>query len=117
MYSLLAANLIIPYVMISVGDTFKKHPASDMDSNNGYNTPVSRKTREHWDYAQSIAPDIFISFGKALGLIETVLGAVMYFTHVSIHTALGIGGIVGVGFLFLGFYKTDSEIEKKFTEI
>ena len=25
-----------------------------------------------------------------------------------------VGGIVGWGFLFLGFYKTDSEIEKKF---
>ena len=64
--------------MVSVGYTFKKHPASDMDPNNGYNTPTSRKTREHWEYAQSIAPDIFISFGKALGLIEILLSVVMY---------------------------------------
>ena len=67
MYSLLTVNLIMPFVMVSVGYTFKKHPASDMDSNNGYNTPTSRKTRERWDYAQSIAPDIFISLGKILG--------------------------------------------------
>ena len=78
MYSLLTVNLIMPFVMVSVGYTFKKHPASDMDSNNGYNTPTSRKTREHWEYAQSIAPDIFISFGKALGLIEILLSVVMY---------------------------------------
>ena len=78
MYSLLTVNLIMPFVMVSVGHTFKKHPASDMDSNNGYNTPTSRKTREHWEYAQSIAPDIFISFGKALGLIEILLSVVMY---------------------------------------
>ena len=78
MYYLLVLNLIMPFVMVSVGYTFKKHPASDMDSNNGYNTPTSRKTREHWEYAQSIAPDIFISFGKALGLIEILLSVVMY---------------------------------------
>ena len=78
MYSLLTVNLIMSFVMVSVGHTFKKHPASDMDSNNGYNTPTSRKTREHWEYAQSIAPDIFISFGKALGLIEILLSVIMY---------------------------------------
>lgn len=113
MYSLLTVNLIMPFVMVSVGHTFKKHPASDMDSNNGYNTPTSRKTREHWEFAQSIAPDIFISFGKALGLIEILLSVVMYLFHVSIHVALSVGGFVGLGFLFLGFYKTDLEIERE----
>ncbi len=49
MYYLLVLNLIMPFVMVLVGYTFKKHPASDMDPNNGYNTPTSRKTREHWE--------------------------------------------------------------------
>ena len=35
-----------------------------MDRSNGYNTPTSRKSQEHWDYAQKIAPDIYISLGK-----------------------------------------------------
>ena len=85
-----------------------------MDPNNGYNTPTSRKTREHWEYAQSIAPDIFISFGKALGLIEIVLSVAMYLFHILIHEILCVGVFLGMGFLFWGFYKTDSEIEKKF---
>jgi len=113
-YYLLVLNLIMPFVMVSVGYTFKKHPASDMDPNNGYNTPTSRKTREHWEYAQSIAPDIFISFGKALGLIEIVLSVAMYLFHSSIHEILCVGVFLGMGFLFWGFYKTDLEIEKKF---
>ena len=114
MYYLLVINLVMPFVMVSVGYTFKKHPASDMDSNNGYNTPTSRKTQEHWNYAQSIAPDIFIFFGKTLGLTEIALSAVMFFFHVPVLISLSVGGIVGWGFLFLGFYKTDSETEKKF---
>lgn len=114
MYYLLMNNLVVAFVMIFVGHTFKKHPVSDMDPNNGYNTPTSRKTQDHWNYAQSIAHDIFIFIGKTLGLIEIALSAVMFLFHASIHATLSVGSIVGWGFLFLGFYKTDSEIEKKF---
>ncbi len=114
MYHFLLLNLVMPFVMIYVGHTFKKHPASDMDPNNGYNTPTSRKTQDHWNYAQSIAPDIFLFLGKILGLIEIALSAAMFLFHASIQAALSVGGIVGWGFLFLGFNKTDSEIEKKF---
>ncbi len=114
MYSLLILNLIMPFVMILVGYILKKHPASNMTSGNGYSTPTSRKSQAHWDYAQSIAPDIYISLGKILGGIEVILSAVMFLFHASIHAALSVGVCVGFGFLFLGFYKTDSEIEKKF---
>ena len=112
MYYLLVLNLIMPFVMVSVGYTFKKHPASDMDPNNGYNTPTSRKSQAHWDYAQSIAPNIFISLGKILGIIEIILSVMMFLFHTSSQVALTVGGCVGVGFLLFGFYKTDSEIEK-----
>ncbi len=60
MYGLLILNFVIPFVMIFVGYILKKHPVKDMNSGNGYNTPSSRKSQEHWDYAQSIAPNIFI---------------------------------------------------------
>ena len=113
---LLLLNLIVPYVMILVGYILKKHPVLDMKSQNGYNTPTSRKSQEHWDYAQSIAPDIFISIGKILGVIEIVLSVMMFLFHTSSKDALIVGGCVGVGFLLYGFYKTDSEIEKKFME-
>ena len=113
---LLHLNLIVPYVMISVGYAFKKHPVLDMKSQNGYNTPISRRSQAHWDYAQSIAPGIFISTGKILGAAEIILSVMMFLFHVSIQAALTAGGFVGVGFLIFGFYKTDSEIEKKFIE-
>ena len=116
MYGLLLCNFIVPYVMIFVGHILKKHPVSDMKSQNGYNMPTSRKPQAHWDYAQSIAPDIFISIGKVLGIIEIILTVLMLLVRVSYQTALIVGCCVGVSFLFFGFYKTDSEIEKKFME-
>ena len=116
MYTLLLLNLIIPFVMVLVGSILKKYPASDMESQNGYNTPTSRKSQAHWDYAQHIAPNIYISFGKILGIIETVLSVIMFLFHTSTQVALTVGACIGFGFLFLGFYKTDAEIKKKFME-
>lgn len=116
MYSLLLLNLIIPFVMILVGWILKKHPVMDMKSHNGYNTPASRKSQEHWDYAQNIAPYNYIFLGKILGVIEIILSVVFLGLHISISAALIVGICVGVGFLLFGFYKTDAEIERKFTE-
>ena len=82
----------------------------------GYNTPASRKSQEHWDYAQNIAPYNYISLGKILGVIEIILSVVFLGLHISVGTALIFGICVGVGFLLFGFYKTDAEIERKFTE-
>lgn len=52
----LLINLVIPFVMILVGLILRKYPVSDMNRHNGYNTPTARKSKEHWDYAQKIAP-------------------------------------------------------------
>lgn len=105
MYSLLLLNLIIPFVMILVGWILKKHPVMDMKSHNGYNTPASRKSQEHWDYAQNIAPYNYISLGKILGVIEIILSVVFLGLHISVGTALIFGICVGVGFCFLDFIK------------
>ena len=112
MHALLLLNLIIPFAMILVGYILKKHPVSTMKSHNGYNTPTSRKSQKHWDYAQRIAPGIFLHHGKIVGIIEIVLSLVMFFMHVNIDTAVTIGTCVGFGFILLSFYITDTEIEE-----
>lgn len=86
MYSLLILNFIIPFVMILLGYLLKKYPVTDRNSGCGYNTPASRSSQEHWDYAQEIAPDIFR--GIAIGVI----------------------------FLLLGFYRTETKIKNRFSE-
>ncbi len=112
MNALLLLNFIVPFVMILVGCMLKKHPATTMESDNGYNTPTSRKSEKHWDYAQRIAPGNFIYLGKIAVIIEIILSLVMFFMHIKIETVIIIGMCVGFGFLFLGFYKTDAEIEE-----
>ena len=116
MYSLLLLNLIIPFVMILVGGILKRHPATDIKSGNGYNTPTSRKSQEHWNYAQSIAPNNFISLGKVLGVVEIILSIGMFLLQISVNIALTVGICTGIVFLFCGFYKTEIGIKNKFKE-
>lgn len=114
MYGLLVLNFIIPLVMTTVGSVLKKHPVTDMKKHSGYNTPTSRKSQEHWDYAQRIAPDIFLSLGKILGIAVLILSVGIVLLQRSVYTALCAGIGIGVAFLVYGFYKTETEIKKKF---
>ena len=99
---MLLQNFIVPLVMILVGNMLRKHPVSDMRSHNGYNTPVSRRSQAHWDYAQKIAPEIFIRLGKYLLAAEAVLNVVLLLARVSVGWALGIGGGIGIAALIWG---------------
>lgn len=109
---MLLLNLIVPFVMVLVAKILEKHPVEDMGSHNGYNTPVSRRSQKHWDYAQKTAPDIFMSMGKSLFIIEIVLSLVMMFLGTKTNTGIIVGTGIGFGFIFLGFYTVDSQIEK-----
>ena len=114
MYELLILNLILPFVMILVGYILKKRPAANMNAGYGYNTPTAQKSQEHWNYAQSIAPDIFMGLGKISVIAEFVLGIFWFGLNIPIHSATFIG--IGILFviLFLVFYKKDTKIKRKF---
>ena len=109
-------NFIFPFVMVLVGVILKKHPASDMNSQNGYNTPTSRESKAHWDYAQKIAPDIYISLGKYLFMAEIIASVTLLILQVSIQISLSVGTFIGIVFLSYGFYHTDRQIIEKFRD-
>lgn len=110
----LLLNLIYPFVMVFIGIILKKHKVSDMQRHNGYNTPTSRKSQAHWDYAQKIAPNIYITLGKYLFLLEIIVSMALFFLRVSDEISLMIGGGIGFTCLFSAFYYTDTKIEENF---
>lgn len=114
MQVLLLLNLIFPLVLVLMGFILKKFPVSDMRRHNGYNTPTSRKSQAHWDYAQKIAPNICKVFGKYLFIVEIIVSLALLFLRVSMEISLIIGGAIGFICLFFVFYYTDSKIEEKF---
>lgn len=116
MYSLLILNFIIPFVMILLGYLLKKYPVTDRNSGSGYNTPASRSSQEHWDYAQEIAPDIFLGLGIRLGITEVILNVCLFIFKVPVVYSLLTGIAIGVIFLILGFYRTETKIKNRFSE-
>lgn len=116
MQAMLLLNLITPFVMILVGAILRKHPVSDMSTQNGYNTPASRKSQAHWDYAQKIAPDIYLSLGKYLLAAEVLVSIVLLVFQVSVHTAVMAGSGLGLVVLFCSFYYIDRKIAKNFAD-
>ncbi len=113
----LILTLIIPFVMFLVGNMLKRHPISDMRSQNGYNTPLSRKSQAHWDYAQNIAPDIFILFGVRLFLIEGIWIVISVCFNMKVEISIISGITVGIIFLILAFLKTEKCIKEKFEKL
>lgn len=111
LYCSLVLNFIVPFVMVLTGAALRKHPVTDMSSQNGYNTPVSRKSQAHWDYAQKIAPKQFILLGKYLFAAEAVLNIALLLLRVSVNVALMAGSGIGIVVLIAGFIYTDSKIE------
>ncbi len=113
MQALLLLNLIVPFVLYIVGYALKKNPVTDMRSHSGYNTPRARKSQVHWDYAQTIAPDIFMSVGKKLAIVEMILIIAFVVLKTNIIIAIIIGMGVGFAFMIYGFCVTESRIKEK----
>ncbi|MDD2955141.1 MAG: SdpI family protein [Oscillospiraceae bacterium] len=116
MQILLILNLIVPGVMLLVGGILKWRPAVDMSRNNGYNTPVSRRSREHWDYAQKAAPGVFIAWGVRGLIVEALMSLVFLLAQIPVASAVAIGEGIGFIFLICGFCDTDRRIKNKFME-
>lgn len=114
---LLLLNFIVPFVLVLAGaTTLRNNSSTDRFGGNGYCTPTSQKSEEHWNYAQEIAPGISIRFGFYLFIVEIILNIILFFISISIKTSLIIGESVGVSFIFIFFLYTDKKIEKKFTD-
>lgn len=116
MYAIILLNFICPFVMLLVGHVFKRHPSKDISRQNGYNTPTARQSQAHWDYAQKVAPDIFIKIGIELFGVELVLSVAFFMQKMSIDRSLIIGLAVGFVFIFYAFYRTELKIEEEFKE-
>lgn len=103
---------IYPFVLVLVGSLFKKRPYLQIGSN-GYSTPSSRKSQETWDYAQKIAPDIFIKCGKILFAISTVIMIYsLIYKTITIDNCITISSIIGTVGMTVSFLVVETKLRK-----
>lgn len=119
---LMILNFIIPVVMLLAARWLRKKirpypgaegaPTKWKIDGSGYNTPQSRKSREHWRFAQQIAPEKFRQYGiisMMIALICVVLGAFL-----PNYVCVVISNAVGLGIVTEAFRDTEKTIEKEF---
>lgn len=116
MLNCLFASFITCFVMILVGYIFKKHPYKQIGSN-GYSTPKSRSSQEIWDYAQLIAPNIFINYGKIFLLITLITLLILVIFPLQINSFNNLTIFVATIELFIPFYQIETKLSKKIKEI
>lgn len=129
MYGLLALNFIVPVVMLLAVLMLKKmktpypgpggSPKWKIDFS-GYNTPLSRKNKDHWDYAQVAAPVFFLRWSiwaLAGAILMTVLGAVLAAGNPNaIQHAVIFGVALGFFAMISAFRATEKNIKMRFGE-
>ncbi|MBP3588664.1 MAG: SdpI family protein [Clostridia bacterium] len=116
MNALLLLNFIIPGVLLLSSVLLKKmktpYPGPARNQLkwkvdfSGYNTPLSRKSQAHWDYAQQIAPAIFLRRGK-----QALFSAVC-FTLVGLIVTWWVGLAAGIVMGYVGMFLAFGEAEK-----
>ena len=124
MKALLILNFIIPGVMLLCSLLLKKmktpYPGPAVNQIrwkvdfSGYNTPLSRKSEAHWNYAQQIAPAIFLRRGKQAlfsAVCFTVVGLILPWW-----VGLAAGYVMGFVGMFLAFGDTETALKERFGE-
>ena len=62
----LAMDLLVPGVMIGFGKEFQKNPPTEINPGYGYQTAMSSKNQDTWDFAQKRMGKVWHKWGKAL---------------------------------------------------
>lgn len=119
MKALLLLNFVTPVVMllVSVYLRWNKAPYPGpygqgkwRTGSSGYNTPQSRKSQVHWDYAQKAAVGTFFSNGIA-ALVMALVCSILGVTFFPWWIGLAMGCFLGLGCMIEAFVQTERDIQ------
>lgn len=119
---LLLLNFITPAVMLIVAAFLRRrkppYPGPWGSTRwrcggSGYNTPSSRRSQAHWDYAQAAAANRFLSNGLN-ALWVCVACTLLGLTFLPWWTALAIGCTLGIAMMIEAFVQTEEDIQANF---
>ena len=63
---MLAADLLLPLLMVLLGRRFRTHPPEEINGVYGYRTARSMKNRETWDFAHRYIGGLWVRLGLVL---------------------------------------------------
>ena len=124
MRELLLLNFIIPLVMLLVSIFLKRgsHPYPGparyqtkwkVDFS-GYNTPLSRKSQAHWDYAQQIAPGVFLKHAIPAAVAAVLFGAAGFLWENGAQILMWCAVGIGFGCMIRAFRRVETALTDEF---
>ena len=125
MKTLLLFNFIIPVVMLlaSVFLKYGKHPYPGPPSYgqtkwkvdlSGYNTPGSRKSQARWDYAQQIAPGVFLKHAIPAAVAAVLFGAAGFLWENGAQILMWCAVGIGFGCMIRAFRRVETALTDEF---
>ena len=70
-------NLVIPFIMIGFGLTWRDHPPKEINSVYGYRTSRSTQNEETWEFAHAFVGRLWFRLGRVLAGITIAAGILL----------------------------------------
>jgi uncharacterized membrane protein len=100
----------IPAIIIIMGYYIRRNPSKEIGIN-GYNTILSRKSQEIWDYAQQRAPKYCLIIGYSFCMVN-LLSYIICFNIFNALVVLIIEILLGFVSMFTMFYTIENNLRK-----
>ncbi len=115
----ISINFILPSVMILLGVIMRirkaEYPGLKRQVfRSGYRSKRALISKEHWDFAQIIAPVYLLRYGIIAFLFELICTGIIVFYKVESEAVSFIFTFIPFLFMFIAFYNIEKRIAFKF---
>ncbi len=112
---------IVPCVMILISAIMRirraEYPGLKRQVvRSGYRSKRALSSKEHWDYAQIIAPVFLLRYGIIALVFELICTGIIIFLKVESEAVGFILAFIPFLFMFMAFYKIEKRISFKFNK-
>lgn len=113
-------TLIMPILMIGMGNVFLKNPPKDINEVYGYRTKRSMKNQETWDFAHQYCGKVWRKIGSIMLIISIVIDGIMSIGKEKLmfpqDEILIIILLIQTSILIIAIYPVEKALKKNFDE-
>ena len=102
---------IFPIVLCTVALYFKSKRKFEIGKS-GFITKKSVKSKETWDYAQKIAPDVYLKMSIVCAFLDFLITIVMFIADIEYEIIIYFCSFVGFVFVIIPIFIVDKKIDE-----
>ncbi len=102
---------IFPIVLCTIALYFKSKSTFEIGKS-GFITQKSIKSKETWNYAQKIAPNVYLKMSIVCAFLDFLITIVMFVANIEYETIICFCSFVGLVFAIIPFFIVDKKIDE-----